>query len=211
MAYLYGGPSYLDVKTALSLGLPDSTRSASELELRDLTLQNFRPKDADIAAVSEMLGKPVPLLLGEEIFQRFAVQIDFSEHRMAFLDTTKVTKPKGAAELPLLEVDAERVVPLSVNDAQPAEFELELGNVSGPLLVSPAYAKEHRLLEGAKTSQRLSGHFTETVFALNHLGFANVQASAVPIAVIPESEAPPPSIAGGVGLPLLERFDILID
>jgi C-terminal processing protease CtpA/Prc len=37
-----------------------------------------------------------------------------------------------------------------------------------------------------------------------------VQTSAVPIALQPASDTPP-LIAGGVGLPLLERFDLLID
>jgi hypothetical protein len=217
MASLYGGPSNVDVKMASSLGLSDSDHSAGQmsglrLEIGDLALLDFRAKDdADLARPSQIVGQPVPLLLGEEIFQTFAVEIDFSDRRIAFRDAAKVTKPKGAVELPITEVDGERLVPVSVNGEPPAKFEFELGNTSGPLLTSPAYTKEHRLLEGMKTSQRLSGHFTETIVMVNSLGFAGVRTPAAPIAVIPESEATPPSISGGVGLPLLDRFDMVID
>jgi hypothetical protein len=216
MASLYGGPSNVDVKMASSLGLSDSGYSVGQmsgmrLELGDLTLEDFQAKDAELARPSQIVGQPVPLLLGEEIFQKFAVEIDFSHHRIAFRDAAKVTKPKGAVELPITEFNGERLVPVSVNGAPAAQFELELGNVSGPLLTSPAYAKEHGLLEGVKTSQRLSGHFIEMIVTVNHLGFAGVETQAAPIALMPDSEAPPPSIAGGVGLPLLDRFDMVID
>jgi membrane-associated protease RseP (regulator of RpoE activity) len=153
----------------------------------------------------------VPLLAGEEIFQKFAVAIDFSHHRIAFRDATKIAKPKSAVEVPIVELNGERVVPVSVNGAPVVQFEFELGNASGPLLTSPVYAKEHDLLEGVKTSQRLSGRFIETIFMVKHLGFAGVETPAAPIALIPDSEVPPPAIAGGVGLPLIERFDMIID
>ena len=216
MAYLYGGPSSVDVKMAKSLGLSDADQPASEmsglrLELGNLVLPDFRATGGELQRPSQILGQPVPLLLGEEIFQGFAVEIDFSHHRIAFRDASKVATPKGAVEIPILELNGEHLVPVSVNGAPPAQFELELGNTSGPLLTSPAYSKEQRLLEGVKTSQRLSGQFIETIFTVSHLGFAGVQTLAAPVALMPESQAPPPTIAGGVGLPLLERFDMIID
>jgi hypothetical protein len=216
MASLYGGPSSVDVKMASSLGLSDAGQSVSEmsglrLELGDLVLLDFRAKDAELQRPSQIVGQPVPLLLGEEIFQGLAVEIDFLHHRIAFRDAAKVATPKGAVDIPILDLNGEHLVPVSVNGAPPAQFELELGNTSGPLLTSPAYAKEHRLLEGVKTSQRLSGQFIETIVTVNHLGFAGVETLAAPVALMPESQAPPPSIAGGVGLPLLDRFDMIID
>ena len=101
MAFLYGGPSSVDLKMAKSLGLSDAGQSVSEvsglrLELGDLVLPDFRAKDAELQRPSQIVGQPVPLMLGEEIFQRFAVEIDFSHHRIAFRDAAKVATPKGA-------------------------------------------------------------------------------------------------------------------
>lgn len=215
MAYFYGGPSGVDETIAAPLGLfsgeaQDKARHM-DLEMGDLTVQGFGAADSQFAQASQVVGQPVPLLLGEEIFKQFAVEIDFSHKRIAFRDPVAVTRPKGAMELPITEVDGERVVPVSVNGAPPALFEFELGNVSGPMLVTPLYAKEHKLLEGVKTSQRLSGKFTETVVSVPHLTLAGVETPAAPIALIPDSEVPPPTIAGGMGLPLIERFDVVID
>src|SRR6202040_2649437 len=97
--------------------------------------------------------------LGEEVFNQVVVDIDYAHHRVAFLDPKTVTKPAGAIEVPLIELDGERVLPLSINGATPAQFELELGNVIGPLLVTPVYAQAQKLLQDHPASQRLSGPF----------------------------------------------------
>jgi len=75
----------------------------------------------------------------------------------------------------------------------------------------PAYAEMHELLQGHPTSQRLSGALSETVVSVDHLGFAGVDFPRTPIAIIPDTDLPPASIAGGVGLPLLSHFRLIID
>jgi PDZ domain len=160
---------------------------------------------------SRILGHPVLFRLGEEVFNQVAVDIDFSHHRVAFRDPATLVKPAGAIEIPLVKLDGERVVPLSVNGASPRQFELELGNVSGPLMVTPAYAEKEGLLQGHPHSQRLSGRFVETIVSIDHLSFAGINFPRTPIALIPESEVPPASITGGVGLPLLCKFRLIVD
>ena len=145
------------------------------------------------------------------MFGRMVVEIDNAHHRLAFRDPADVRKPAHAVEVPLIEVDGDRVVPLSINRGPPVQFELELGNVSGPLLVIPSYAQAHQLLKGHPTSQRLSGKFIETVVTLDHLSFAGVEFAKVPIALVPDATLPPASIAGGVGPPLLSHFHLIID
>lgn len=212
-AYLYGGPSSMDKAAMSSLGLISEAEAKSngvELEIGDLSVRDFAVANAKLG-ISVRAGTPVPLQLGEEIFKKLAVEIDFTHQRIAFRDPASVTKPKGAVEMPLTFVGDEWVVPVTVSGAAPALFEVELGNVSGPLLVTPQFAAEHKLLEGKKTSQRLSGKFTETVVSVPNLGFAGVETVAAPIALIPASEVPPAPIAGGIGLPMLERYDLVID
>jgi len=86
-----------------------------------------------------------------------------------------------------------------------------LGNAIGPLMVTPTYAEKEKLLQGSRTSQRMSGRFTETVGSVDHLTFAGIDFPQTPIALIPDSEVPPASITGGVGLPLLVGFRLIID
>jgi len=218
MAWLWGGPTSIDNSLAASIGLPSKTDAGSavggvEVQLGDLTLQNTKAKPDDLQALAyaKVIGRPVTFRLGEEVFNQVAVDIDFAHHRVAFLDPKAVVRPAGAVEAPLVELDGERVVPLSVDGAAPAQFELELGNTIGPLMVTPAYAQAHKLFEGHPTSKRLSGRYSETVVSVDHLDFAGVDFRKTPIAIIPDTELPPASIKGGVGLPLLAKFRLIID
>jgi membrane-associated protease RseP (regulator of RpoE activity) len=65
------------------------------------------------------------------------------------------------------------------------------------------------LLVGHSTSQRLSGRFIETIVSLDHLTLAGIDFPGAPIALIPTSNLPPPSITGGVGLPLFANFQLI--
>jgi hypothetical protein len=219
MAVLYGGPSNIDKSFVESVGLAAKKEDASpvngiQIQLGDLTLQNAVAKPDDLQKQgydAKILGQPVLFRLGEEVFNQVVVDVDYAHHRVAFRDPRTVTKPAGAIELPLIELDGERVLPLSIDGAAPAQFELELGNVIGPLMVTPAYAASQKLLEGRATSQRLSGRYSETVVSVDRVSFAGIDFAQVPIALIPDTELPPPSITGGVGLPLLAKFRLIID
>jgi len=218
MAWLWGGPTSIDKGFAQSIGLaapagPDGAVAGLEIQLGGLTLHDAsaKPDDLQAQAYAPIIGGPLVFRLGEEVFNRLAVDIDFAGHRVAFRDPQTLSKPSGAVEVPLVERDGERVVPLSVDGAPAAPFELELGNMNGPLLVTPAFADAHRLLQGRSTSKRLSGPFSETVVSVDHLSFAGVDFPHAPIALIPDTQLPPASIAGGVGLPLLSKFRLVID
>jgi hypothetical protein len=220
MALLYGGPSMIDRAFAASIGVkPNAAGDVSglTLEVGNLTLKSAGAVANDLQAtpyaraLGKIIGRPVLFQLGEDLFDRVAVDLDYPHHRVAFRGPENVVKPAGAIAVPLIDLHGERVVPLSINGAAPQQFELELGNVTGPLLVIPSYARAHALLAGRRTSLRLSGRHWETVVTLDHLGFAGVDFSHMPIALVPESELPPVPISGGVGLPLLSKFRLLID
>ena len=219
MVLLYGGPTSLDKSFAGSVELTqkaDSNRDTPKVGGVTVTVGKLTLSDLTTAVIdvppyfAKITGQPVPLMLGEEVFDRMVIDIDYAHARLAFRDSS-VNKPTRAVEVPVIELDGVRVVPLSINGAPPAQFELELGNVSGPLLVIPSYAKAHKLLEGHPASQRLSGKFVEPVVTVDHLNFAGVDFPEAPIALIPDAALPPAPIIGGVGLPLLSHFHLIID
>ena len=220
MVFLYGGPTNLDKTFAGSVGLQPKPAASDDapsfagvtVEVGSLTLSNMPAGAIDAPPqFAKITGQPVPLQLGEEAFNRVTVDIDYAHQRLAFRDPARLTKPARAVEVPLVELDGEHTVPLSINGAPPVQFELELGNVSGPLLVIPSYTEAHKLLEGRRTSQRLSGKFIEPVVTLDKVRFAGVDFPNAPIALVPDAALPPASISGGVGLPLLSHFRLIID
>jgi PDZ domain len=218
MAWLWGGPTSIDKNFAESIGLQpnspdDGAKVTADVQLGNLTLRNASANldELQAQAYAPLIGRPLTLRLGEEVFKQFVVDIDFARHRVAFRDPERPVKPAGAILVPLIELDGERVVPVSVDNSAPAQFELELGNMNGPLLVTPAYAETHKLLGSHTVSQRLSGPFSETVVSVDRLGFAGVDFRHAPIAIIPATDLPPASIAGGIGLPLLSHYRLIID
>jgi hypothetical protein len=218
MALLYGGPSTIDTTFAASIGLAgDATAGAKSalatLQVGALTLPDTPADFANIQAQANtaILGQPALFRIGEGVFGHLVVDIDYPHHRVAFRKPGAMNRPAGAIEVSLMEVNGQRVVPLSIDHAAPELFELELGNVIGPLLVVPAYAQAQGLLTGRPTSQRLSGRYSETTVSLDRLSFAGFDFRNVPIAIVPDPEVPPVPIAGGVGLPLLSKFRLIID
>ena len=208
-AQLWGGPTVIDKTHARTM---PGRAGAATLALGNLQVANVSMNEDDVTPSlgQTLLGRPLVARIGENIFERFAVDIDFAKQRLAFLPASAVVPPPGSVEVPLVLQDGERVVPASVNGTS-AKFEFELGNVNGPLLVTPAFAKGHKLLDGRPKSQRISGPFVETTVSVDRLTFAGVDFPASPIALIPDSQLPPASITGGIGLPLLEKFHLVID
>lgn len=221
VAMLYGGPSTVDKDFAAAIALKGDETTAPiaglEVQVGDLTLHNMSAGVRPVASplYARITGRPMLVQMGEEVFRKFIVDIDFAHHRLAFRDPAHVVRPKGAVEVPLLQKgdakETQWVIPLSLDKAPPAWFEVELGNVTGPLLVTRGYAETHGLFDGRPTSERQSGPFHERVVTLDHLDFAGMGFPHAPIAIVPDSQNPPEGITGGVGLPLLSHFHLIFD
>jgi len=212
--------SDIDKTFAASVGLhPDSGSTAIhglQIQIGDLTLQNSSASVVDFAPLAKHIGHSLPFLLGDGAFNEFTVDIDFAHHRIAFRDPASQVKPDGAVEVPLIPVEDLHLVPVSIEGAPPAQFELGLGN-SGEILVYQPYYESHKLLEGRQLSKRLAagtgGFVVEPVATLNHAEFAGVTFVNMPAALIPSSLAGTTSavIAGDLGLPVLTHFRLILD
>ena len=155
-------------------------------------------------------------MLGDDAFHELAVDIDFAHHRIAFSNPANQTKPDGAVEVALIRVEDIPLVPVSLEGAPPAQFELGIGN-SSEALVYQSYYDSHKLLDGRPASKRLAagtgGFIVETVATLSRAEFAGFTFSGMPVAFIPASQTGTKSnvIAGDLGLPVLARFRLIID
>jgi hypothetical protein len=185
------------------------------VEVGDLKLSNLTVASIDLQSLAAGLGHSLPFVLGDELFRELAVDIDFANRRIAFRDPARITRPQGAAELPLVTVLGIRSIPVSVDGAPPVQLEFDLGNNS-PLLVFPSYAKAHGLPEG-RTSQKFGGGaggtHSQTIASLGKLELGGVAFTNVPTVFPPDtvSSANSDLISGNVGLPIFSRFHIVID
>ena len=196
----------------------DTTNSIGgvQIQIGALTLPVTTASVVDLTALSEHIGHSLPVLLGDDAFKDLVVDIDFAHRRMAISDPSNVVKPAGAVEVPLIRVQNEHLVPVSIEGATPTQFELGLGN-SGEILVYESYYLQHKLVEGRRTSRRLAagtgGFVPETVATLGRVEFAGVELGEMPAAFIPSSLTGGVSklISGDIGLPILARFRLIID
>jgi PDZ domain len=186
-----------------------------QIQIGNLTLPNTTASVVDFAPLASHIGHLLPFLLGDDAFADLVVDIDFAHHRIAFRPPASQSRPAGAVEVPLVRAEHEHLVPVSIEGAPPAEFELGLGN-SGEMLVYQSYYEPHKLSEGRRTSKRLAagtgGFIPETVATLRTAEFAGVTFANMPAAFIPASAAGTSNaISGDIGLPVLARFRLIID
>ena len=186
----------------------DGTR----IEVGDLTLR-LTLATLDLGAT---LGPSRPLILGEEVFNRAVVDIDFAHHRVAFRDPAHFAVPHGAVEVPLIRDGDLRLVPVSIEGGPPALFEFDLG-AAGTIVLSPAYARSAHLLDGRPTSQGtifgVGGDGIETRAVLRKVTFAAIGFSGVD-AHFPQtwpSGTFSDRVKGVLGAMILSRFHLIVD
>ncbi len=204
--------------TAMGAGGTDTAGliNGVNIEIGDLVLDNLSIAAIDIAPIGQRLGHPLPFILGGEVFNELAIDIDFANRRLAFRNPDRLQKPAGAVEVPLEPVQGIRSVPVSVEGGPEVPFDFDLGN-GAPLLVMPAYYELHGLLQGRQTSQVLSGAVggvhPETEATIRRLTFAGADFSDVPTVFPGTSNAGLNSnvAVGNVGLPIIDRFHVIID
>ena len=186
------------------------------IQIGNMTLQDTDAAPVDFSQLAAHIGHELPLLLGDDAFDQSSIDIDFARHRISFSKPGSQPKPEGAIVLPITRVDDIPLVPVSIEDATPAQFELGIGN-SSEMLVYQSYYDAHHLLEGRKASKRLAagtgGFIVEPVAMLRRVQFAGFTFTNMPAAFIPASQTGTASavIAGDIGLPVLSRFRLVVD
>ncbi|MGA7710281.1 MAG: aspartyl protease family protein [Rhizomicrobium sp.] len=187
-----------------------------EIQIGNLVLRDVNAASFDFAAVAKSIGHPMPFVLGDEVFNELAVDIDFAHHRLAFRDPDHLAKPADAVEVPLRRIFGNRSVPVSIEGNVPVEFEFDLGN-GAPLDIYPAFYQTHDLLTGRRSSQLLGGgiggYRPETVASLSRVSFAGIDFHEVPATFSPDtlSGANSNRVVGNIGLSILARFRLIID
>jgi hypothetical protein len=212
---LTGGGSYIDKTFAASLGIRDSVATV-DVTLGDVALSHVKVSVVDLESLAKRIGHPMPVLIGDEAFNAYAVDIDFERRRITFRDPAQLEVPAGAVEVPLPRVKGVPVVPISIEDGPSKNFWFGLGN-SGEILIYQSYYDAAKLLEQRRQSLRaaagLAGVVSETVAVVHGITFAGTRLGEMPAAFVPRAitGAQSDSVYGQIGLPILSRFRLVVD
>ena len=180
------------------------------LRLDKLTIGSF-----DFSRVAKSIGRPVPFVLGDEVFNELLVDIDFAHQRIAFRELPAPNASEAGVEVPLWRVK-DRAVPVSIEGAPSVPFEFDIGSGS-PLQIFPSFEAKHHLLDTRPTSQTwfggVGGYSPMKVAEVRRFDFAGVKFPAAPAVFTPDirSGANSNVVQGNLGLPVYARFHLLID
>ncbi|WP_430425056.1 aspartyl protease family protein [Phenylobacterium sp.] len=182
-----------------------------EVELRDVTVALI-----DLKPISAMIGRPLPVILGKEVFNALTVDLDFAGKTIAFQDPARFRPAPGAVRVPVTSVGGIHAIPATIEGGKTVLMDFDLGNGS-PLLVFPGHWKAQRMLEGRLSSKSLSGAVgglkTRDVATVKSLTLAGVTFHDIP-AIFGEDDGSAfgnTRTAGNIGMPILSRFRLTTD
>ncbi|MES2034236.1 MAG: aspartyl protease family protein [Pseudomonadota bacterium] len=162
---------------------------------------------------SGVVGVPLAVVLGRDIFEAAVVDLDLPGERIAFTRPEHFRPPSGVVNLPLRR-DNKRLRWLEVSIAGqgtvPATF--DLGSGLG-LEISGEFARRRRLLDGRRTSTWMAfgveGLAPYTVATLPSLRIGNATLTDIPAAVTsPWQDPHTPAV---IGMPVWRRFRVITD
>lgn len=112
----------------------------------------------DLAPVALRLGRPLPVVLGRELFARAIVELDYPRERVAFHDPERSPGTDDARSLTLFEAGGGKyAVEARIEGRPPVRVQVDTGS-GDTLTIFHDYVSTQKLLDGrARVSTRLAG------------------------------------------------------
>jgi predicted aspartyl protease len=170
----------------------------------------------DMAPLSHLLGRPLLMLLGRDLFENLIVDIDFPHRQVAFHDPRRFAEPAGAREVPLIASGGVRSIPISIEGRPPVQGTFDLGS-SGTIALSPRYATRALNVGHRRATSTLSGGVEGAVInrmvMLAGAEIGGIQLGGMPAVVYEEwfNDVAGVDIPAQLGIQLFSRLRILTD
>lgn len=216
----------LDTATAKALGLRASGELALSTATRSFEAPTLGPETIevsgeklnvgrlvleDLTSIAAAMGHAVEIVLGEDLFLRFAVHLDFTRQLLNLAPAGFATGPGTRASLER-GPQGRRITWLRLEGHEPVPAVFDLGS-SMPLMISRRYARTIGLLDRRKVSTaavaQLSGVEVSTALSVRELGFAGHALTDVPAEVFEAWRLEDVPVV--LGLPALAQFRLTID
>jgi len=110
----------------------------------------------DLEAIEKGIGRPIPAVLGREVFMNSVIGLDFDRQVLTLSPSKNFTPPAAATEVKLTRDSFSHFLPISVDGLPPVEAAFDLGN-GGALSVSAEYFKRTPSLAKLPYAIGLSG------------------------------------------------------
>lgn len=127
------------------------TLQAGNLKLTGVTVLVL-----DLSSIEKAIGRPIPVVLGRELFVNSIVGLDFDHQVISLTPSKGFAAPAGATEVKLTKDEYSHFLPVSLNGLPPVEAAFDLGN-GGALSVSKEYLEKAPSLTALPYAVGLSG------------------------------------------------------
>ena len=126
------------------------------VEVGNLKLSGVSVAVIDLDAIGKAIGRPMPVILGRELFMNSVVGLDFDKQLLRLSPAMNFAAPSGATEVKLTRRSTLHYLPISVDGQPPVEAALDLGN-GGALSLSKEYHESVPALAKLPYAISLSG------------------------------------------------------
>lgn len=166
---------------------------------------------ADLGTASAAFGRPIDLVLGQDVLAGRCLALDFANARYALAERFAggpdwTSAPMGHGS------NRELLVYASIAGLDPVPLVVDLGS-STALIVSRDYADRHGLWAGKPHSTAalggVDGKRLATTFMVERTEVAGLGVDAIPALAMDDWLSN--STVGNIGLPLLAQFDVVLD
>ncbi len=168
---------------------------------------------ADLKAVSSALGRPVDVVLGEDVLAGLCVALDFESSQVSIGDSGAFAGGRGWRSISVAHgSNRELLVAASVAGLPNTPMVFDLGS-STALMLARTYVDDHQLLKGIRQSTAaiggVDGIRLAAAFMANDVKLGGFPVRSVP--TLAPSDWLSKSALGSIGFPLISQFDVVLD
>lgn len=222
------GVTVIDAAYARQIGLPKGMAieamgaggttaaelvSGVTLTLGGATFANATVAVMDMSPIAKALGRPMPVVLGRELFDNSVLTFDWERSLLGIADPKNFAAPAGARLLKLGRKDRLNTVEVSVAGLPPITAFLDLG--AGLAMTLPKeYWTAHREIAGLKSadiqSGGVGGMIPARIVTVPRVDFGGERFTDVPVQ-LGVGEAHGAVKEAKVGINLLRQFRVTMD
>lgn len=219
----------VDRAYAKSIGLPPGTKVQARgaggpieaeivpgvtMEIGGMRFEGLTVAVMDLQPVAQAIGRPMPVVVGGELFNSAAISIDWDARTLAFAPSGKFVPTAGAREIKLTRKGPFHYVDVSVAGLPVTSALFDLGNGGTISLPSDYWAKQDALAKlPYAESQRggVGGMRPARAVTLPTATFGETTFRDVPAILGPDSENKEAAHDSNVGIGMLRQFKVTLD
>jgi hypothetical protein len=222
------GVTTLDTAFARKLGLTGGQKIAAQgvggsqdaelfqdvtIEAGDLRLSGATVVAIDLTQVAKAIGRPMPVVLGRELFVNSVVSLDFDQGTLTLAPPAGFVPPAGGTEVKLKRDGTIHTMPISIGGLPPVDAAFDLGN-GGAISLSKEYHEKYPLFAKLPYAVGMAGgvggvHENKRT-TLPRVDVAGFAFDAVPADLGSQPDGP---YAGGanIGIQMFRPFRLIMD